>query len=141
MRKLLIGGLAALTFGAAALPAPAALARDYRYGHGYYRYGHHRDNDDALVAGIAGLAIGAALASGSRGGGYYDNGYRYRQYGYSRGYSGRPYGYYGGRSYYGGPRYYADPGYYAYGGGYRRCRTTTDWDPWADAYIRRTSCW
>jgi len=54
-----------------------------------------------------------------------------------------PRGYYresyydGYRPYYGGPRHYR-PYAYGYGGG---CRTTTTWDPWADAYIRRTRCW
>lgn len=37
----------------------------YGYGYGYPRYRHYRyhDGNDALVAGIAGLAIGAAIAS------------------------------------------------------------------------------
>jgi len=132
MRKMLICGLAALTFAGAALPAAEAAAQN-RY---YYRHRHHNDNDAALAAGIAGLAIGAAIASSGNRRGYYDDGYRY-----DRRYYGR--GYYGGRhGYYGPPRaYYGGPGYYAYNGGYRRCRTTTDWDPWADAYIRRTRCW
>lgn len=154
MRKLMIGAVAALTFLGAALPAAEALARDgrhYRYdnyggysgygrysgyggdshyngysrydGHHGYDYGrrhkHHRNNNDeaAIVAGIAALAIGAALASG---GGrsrdrYDDDGYRYDR----------------------APR--SSYGYYDRGS--RRCRTTTDWDPWADAYIRRTRCW
>ena len=34
------------------------------YGYGYPRYRHYH-NDDALIAGIAGLAIGAAIASSS----------------------------------------------------------------------------
>lgn len=72
-----------------AIAAPAQ-ARD-----GYYR--HHRGGDDAAIAigaGVVGLALGAALASGSRDRdyyyyddsyyyprGYYYNSYpRYRQY-------------------------------------------------------------
>ena len=37
----------------------------YGYGYGYPRYRYYRDHDnsDALIAGIAGLAIGAAIAS------------------------------------------------------------------------------
>ncbi|KKC24550.1 hypothetical protein [Sphingomonas sp. SRS2] len=35
----------------------------YGYGHPRYRYHGHRHGDDALIAGIAGLAIGAAIAS------------------------------------------------------------------------------
>jgi hypothetical protein len=128
MRKLLIGGLAALTFGLTALPAPEAVARDRHY------YRHRDRGDDALVAGIAGLAIGAALASGGRRD-YYDDGYRYRRYYNDRRYYGRPHGYYGPRSYYGAPRYYS------YGRGYDRCRTVTQWDPWSDAYVRRSTCW
>lgn len=133
MRKLLTCGLAALTFAGASLPAAEAAARD----RDYYRHYRHGDNDAALAAGIAGLAIGAAIASSGSRRGYYDDGYRYdRRYRYDRGYYGRPYGYYGApRGYYGGP------GYYAYNGGYSRCRTTTNWDPWADAYVRRTRCW
>jgi len=41
-------------------PATGAMARDYRY---YHR--HHGDDGAAVAAGIAGLAIGAALASNS----------------------------------------------------------------------------
>ena len=46
--------------------APRYRYRDYGYGYGYGypRYRHYR-NDDALIAGIAGLAIGAAIASSS----------------------------------------------------------------------------
>jgi hypothetical protein len=126
MRKFLIGGLAALTFAVGGLaPLAEAQARDGRY---YYR---HRDRDDDGAAGIAGLAIGAALASGGnrRGYGYYD-GYSPRGY-YYDGY--RRDGYYA-------PRYYR-PGY-AYGyGGRGRCRTTSYWDDWNGGYVERTRCW
>ena len=40
----------------------------YSYGYGYYgypRYRYYSHDNDALIAGIAGLAIGAAIASGS----------------------------------------------------------------------------
>jgi hypothetical protein len=82
MRKTLAAGLAALTFGgavaAAAVPATAE-ARPYHHG-----YSHHRGGDAAgaaIVAGIAGLALGAALS---------DNHPHY----YSRSYYGYPaYGY------------------------------------------------
>ena len=125
MRKLLIGGLAALTFATGAL-APAAEAQaQNRY---YYRHRHHDDDGAAIAAGIAGLAIGAALASGSsrRSYGYYD--YGPRGY-YDEGYRGRGYS--------GAPRYYRP---YAYGYD-RRCRTTSYWDDWNGGYIERTRCW
>jgi hypothetical protein len=100
MRKTLAAGLAALTFGgavaAAAIPATAE-ARGYHggygggYGGGYYGGYHHHDNGGAaVVAGIAGLAIGAALASNHP----YYGGYGYGGYGY-----GYAPGYYGGYGY------------------------------------------
>jgi hypothetical protein len=126
MRKLLVGGLAALTMASGVLaPVAEAQARDYRYHHRYHR---HRDNDGAaLAAGIAGLAIGAALASNS-----------------NRGY-GRSYGYYDAQRGYYGRSYYDGPGYYrSYGYGYvrpRSCRTTSYYDDWDGRYMERTRCW
>jgi hypothetical protein len=145
MRKTLSVALAALTLAGGALSAGAADARDYRHYNGghYYNRGHNNDGA-AIVAGIAGLAIGAAIAGGGhdryrdngyRGGGYYRPGYYDRSY-YDRGYYDR--GYYD-REYYDRDDY-AGPSY-AYGYAPRRCRTFTQWDPYADAYIRRTNCW
>jgi hypothetical protein len=95
MRKTLAAGLAALTFGgavaAAAVPA-AADARPY-YGHGgYYHRGHGDAAGAAVVAGIAGLALGAALADNHphyyhRG--YYAYDYPAYDYGYGYGYGPR----------------------------------------------------
>src|SRR5687767_10631148 len=97
MRKLLTTALAAVTAAGAAL-ATAAPAQAERYRH----YRHHRDNDDAVAAailgGVAGLALGAALSSnGGRSRTYY-NGYSYdpRYDGYRGGYY-RDRGYYGDR--------------------------------------------
>jgi hypothetical protein len=95
MRKTLAAGLAALTFGGAvataAIPA-AAEAREWRGG-GYHR-GYddrrHDGNGAALVAGIAGLAIGAALADSGRHHSYY-RGYGYAPAYYDDGYGYRPY--------------------------------------------------
>jgi len=83
MRKTLAASLAALTFGgavaAAAVPT-AAEARPHGY-HGGYGYGghhyRHNDNGAAIVAGIAGLAIGAAIADSGRSHSYYRGGYGY----------------------------------------------------------------
>lgn len=117
MRKTIAAALAALTFAGAM--ATTAEAHDRRYRHS------HRDNDGAAVAaGIAGLAIGAALASGQRDRGYYDNRYR------DRGYYGRPgygppvrYGYYDNRRY------------------RQRCETVRRWDPYYGGYVRVRRCW
>lgn len=100
MRKVLTTALAAVTAAGAVL-ATAAPAQADRY-----RHHRHRDNDDAVAAavlgGVAGLALGAALSSrGDRSRGYYENGYsydpRYERYrgGYYRDsyYRGRPYAY------------------------------------------------
>lgn len=109
MRKFLASALAALTFGGAVVATAApAQADSYRH-RSYYRHHHHSGGDKAAIAaiaGIAGLAIGAAIADGdngrtrSRSSGYYsDRGYSYRN-----GYRYNPYddGYYG--DYYGGRR-------------------------------------
>ena len=90
MRKTLAASVAALTFGGAvaatAIPT-AAEARPHGGYHGGYGYGghyyRHDNNGAAIVAGIAGLAIGAALADGGRSHTYYRGGYGY---GYSPGY-------------------------------------------------------
>lgn len=61
----------ALALGASVL-AVASPAEAQRYGGGY----RGRDNGGtAVVAGIAGLAIGAAIASNNNRGRYYDRGY------------------------------------------------------------------
>jgi len=121
MRKLIAGGMAAVTIAASLAAGPASA--QYRDRH----YRHHDNSGAAVAAGIAGLAVGAALASGARGDYDYDRHY-YRGY-YRDGY------YYGPSSYAGS--YYYGPGY----DGPRRCRTRTVWDPYVGAYIERTRCW
>jgi hypothetical protein len=124
MRKSLTVAVAALTFGGAvAATAAPAQARPHGgyygggYNGGYYGHRHHGGNDAAIVAGVAGLAIGAALASGSHNRGYYNGGY------YNSGYYGRSYAYdpyYGDRYYYSRPRYV-----------YRTCESERwVWDPY-----------
>ena len=124
MRKIIAGGLAALTFASTlAVGVASADPHDREWGRR-----HDRGGDGAAVAaGLAGLAVGAALANGGRGD--YDNDRHYYR-GYSRG------GYYYGPSTYAGEYYYGRD--YS---GPRRCRTRTVWDPYVGATIERTRCW
>ena len=106
MKKILTGALAALTVGGVVLGGSStASAREWHGGGG--------NAGAAVAAGIAGLAIGAALASNNHG--YYDRGYY-------------------GSSY--GPAYYAP----AYGYGYRHCRLETRWSRWG-GYERVRVCY
>jgi hypothetical protein len=97
--------------------APAAEAQRYR------RYRNHDDTGTAIVAGIAGLAIGAAIASGNR-----DD----RRYDYDRRYY-RDHGYYPNDGY-----YYRD-NYRRYRG-YERCTVRTHYDPYYDRPVRVRYC-
>lgn len=114
MRKSLAAAMAALTFGGAiAASAVPAQARDHDGRGGGWRGGYDRDyrrndNGAAIVAGIAGLVIGAALADGGH------------SYVYNR------------SAYY--PRGDYAPGYYGYAPAYRVCEGSH----WAwDRYARR----
>lgn len=113
LKKAGIGAVIAATVLTVAAPAEAQRYGGYRH---YDRRGG--DAGPAIVAGIAGLAIGAAIAS-NRNDRYYDRGYDYRGY-----YGPRYRGYYGPRyrSYY-GPRFRGgyDRGFYGprYGYGHR----------------------
>lgn len=102
MKKILTAAIAAITLGGAvSATATAADARGWEH-HGYYRHGYGYGGGAALVAGVAGLAIGAALAS--------DHPHYYRSY--------------YGPAYY-GPAYYGPPAYYG------TCYTTRwTWDPY-----------
>jgi hypothetical protein len=78
MRKFLTTALAAITAAGAVL-ATAAPAEAQRYRH----HRHHNNNDGdevaaAILGGVAGLALGAAIAgNGSRGDRGYYSGYAY----------------------------------------------------------------
>jgi hypothetical protein len=112
MRKTLTAAMAALTFGAAVSAAVPAQARDdFRgdYGRDDHRGSRATDAGVVIAAGIVGLALGAALTSGSHSTAY--------GYGYAR--PDASHRYYG-------PRYD--------GGGYRTCESTR----WVyDRYLRR----
>lgn len=102
-----------LLMGATVLTAAAPAAEAQRYG----RYRHHDHTGTAVVAGIAGLAIGAAIASSND-----------RRYDYDR-------------------RYYRDHGYYPSDGyyyrerrSYDRCDVRTVWDPYQHRHVRVRYC-
>lgn len=134
MRKILTTALAAVTAAGAVL-ATAAPAEAQRYRH----YRHHRDNDDAVAAavlgGVAGLALGAALSNGggnrsrTYSSGYYSYDPRYDSYGRR--------GYYRDGGYYGRPYAYDDRPY-------RTCISRERvWDPYIERRVtieRRYAC-
>ncbi|MEO5866356.1 MAG: hypothetical protein ABIS14_15520 [Sphingomonas sp.] len=107
----------ALAATALTVSAPADAQR-YRH---YYR---HDSTGPAIVAGVAGLAIGAALASNNGGRDRY-----YRDYGYQPGYDDY---------YYRDHGYYPNDGYYNYyyrHNGYRGCYMQRQIDPyWHRSY-------
>ncbi len=107
MRKIIATGLAAATL-LGSLSVGSSASAQYR--HDYYR--HHDNTGAAVAAGIAGLAVGAAIA-GSHPRYYRDDSYYDRDY---------------DRPYYG---YYYAP----------RCRSYTVWDPYAYAYVVHRRCW
>ena len=116
MKHFIAAGLAVLTMAAAVAPAATAFAQDGRHNdqNGYRHDGDRRDNNgNAVAAGIAGLAVGAALANrGEYRGGYY---YGQPQYAYD---------------YYYGPNY----------SGRRHCHSSRYWDRDNHGYGQRTRC-
>lgn len=120
--KAALGLVAGATLLAAAAPAQAQS----------YRYDHDGDNTGAvIVAGIAGLAIGAALAADNNRGYDYDRRYYDQRYYYDRG---------------GYDRRYYQPTYNPYNGYYRddyrrqSCSTRRVWDPYLQRRVKVRYC-
>ena len=118
MQKAGLGVALAATALTTAVPADAQRYRRY-----------HRDNaGPAIVAGIAGLAIGAAIASSAS-----DRDRYYRTRGYDPYYDD---GYYRSHGYYPNDGYYA----YTYRERYPRCYTERRWDPYWGRSVRIRVC-
>lgn len=111
---------AGLGIALAAIALTAAVPAEAQRFRGGYGHGRGNGNGGAVIAGIAGLAIGAAIASSA------NDRYRNRYYD-DRGYP-RDYDF----NYYNDHGYYPDDGYYAYSyrPRYQRCRIERRWDPY-----------
>ena len=137
MKTLLTKAGLGLSLAATALTAAAPADAQWRRGYGGwdrgYDRGWHRGRDNggaAVVAGIAGLAIGAALVSSANDRRYRDRYYRDRGYAYD--YDDR---------YYRQRGYYPNDGYYAYRyNDYRRCWVERRYDPYYDQTVRVRVC-
>lgn len=104
------GALAAMTLGGMAAPAEA-----------------HIGTGGAIIAGLAGLGIGAAIASDHP---------HHRYYAYDAAPPPPPpaYGY-------GAPVAYEPGPGYGYGYEAPRCRMVPQWDGWAGRYVPVRHCW
>ena len=126
VKKAVTGLVASAALVGAVAAAPAEARGYYRGGgygyHHYYRGGHGIGRGGAAVlGGIAGLAVGAAISSTHYG---YGGGYGYRG-----GYDYAPPAYYGG-------------GGYGYGGGYyQNCRSSGVYDPYIGRYVQTQTCY
>ncbi|RYD53738.1 MAG: hypothetical protein EOP60_09800 [Sphingomonadales bacterium] len=115
MARMITKAVLGFTLGASVLVATAPTAEAQRY-----RDRHHRgDGGAAIVAGIAGLAIGAALASDSR-------------YDYDR-------RYYRERGYYPTDGYYYRENYRRHRG-YNNCSVRRHYDPSLGRSVRVRYC-
>lgn len=126
MKTFLTKASLGMTLAATALTAAAPADAQWRRG-------YHRDRDNggtAIVAGIAGLAIGAALASSANDRRYRDRYYRDRGYAYD--YDDR---------YYRQRGYYPNDGYYASRyRDYSRCWVERRYDPYYNQRVRVRVC-
>ena len=121
MANLVKKAVLGTVLGASVLTAVAPAADAQRYG--YRNYRHHDDGGAAIVAGIAGLAIGAALAGNDRYNPRYDYDRRYYQQ----------------RGYYPTDGYYYQDYQQRYRG-WDRCRTRWAYDPYYGRQVRVRYC-
>ncbi|WEJ99746.1 MAG: hypothetical protein P0Y59_23045 [Candidatus Sphingomonas phytovorans] len=119
VKKAGLGVALAATALTTAVPADAQRYRHYRHGDGA---------GTAIVAGIAGLAIGAAIASNGR-----DRDRYYRERGYDPYYDD---GYYRSHGYYPNDGYYA----YRYRPNYQRCWIERRYDRYYGYPVRVRVC-
>jgi len=123
MTNFLTKTVLAASLGATALVAAAPAEAQY-----YGGRRHHDDGGTAIVAGIAGLAIGAAIASNSNRDRYYRDDYYYRNdsYRYDN-YNNYP----RYNNYYNNDRRY----------NYRQCRIERRYDPYYGRSTRVRVCY
>lgn len=121
MKDLLAKAALGFALGATAMVTMAPTAEAQRYNRGRH---HNNDAGTAIVAGIAGLAIGAALTSDRR----YDD----RRYDYDR-------NYYRERGYYPTNGYYYRENYRQYRG-YNNCSVRRVYDPYLGRRVNVRYC-
>ncbi|HWA01622.1 MAG TPA: hypothetical protein VG841_15040 [Caulobacterales bacterium] len=139
MRHKITAVIAALSLALTALAPSAASARDRHHGYGGYRHDHHHHGDDAVAAGVVGLALGVALGAALSS----DNDRRDRCYDRCGPPPPPPQGYYGRGAYEGDADFGPPPPGYADDGSDVCIRQVQQWDPYAGRYVwvnLRTHC-